>query len=116
MSLFSLKADSHPGGGVGATPEGSSSGSVGGLGSGIDQLDEVGPEGTSMVPMQNPRRDQVSHSPADPREMRIMGEGSSRADRGAPGSSSTPPRVSGGGSVKNKAARILVDASGAILS
>jgi hypothetical protein len=47
---------------------------------GIDLLDEIGPKGTSVVPTQDPRRDQVSHSHADPQELRRLGDGSSRAD------------------------------------
>jgi hypothetical protein len=49
-----------------------------------------------------------------------MGEGSSRASRGALvgeilGPSSTPPKGCGAGSMKNKAVRILADALGVIL-
>jgi hypothetical protein len=56
----------------------------------------------------------------EPQRSRRIGEGSLCVDRralidGASGSSSTPPRRCGGGSVKNKAARNLADASRAIL-
>jgi hypothetical protein len=53
LSFFSLKAGSHPDKGVRATSGGSSSVSVGELWPGIDQLDEVGPEGTSAVSVQD---------------------------------------------------------------
>jgi hypothetical protein len=57
LSLFSSKASSHTNEGTGAMPRGSSSISIGELWPGIDQLDEVGPEGTSTVPAQDLRRD-----------------------------------------------------------
>jgi hypothetical protein len=52
LSLFSLKASSHPKDNAGATRGESSSVSVGELWSGIDLLDEAGLEGISVVPMQ----------------------------------------------------------------
>jgi hypothetical protein len=54
-------------------------------------------------------------SRADPQGSRRMNKGSSRVNKGAPGSLFAPPRGCGGGSAKNKAARILAGASGAIL-
>jgi hypothetical protein len=47
-------------------PSGSSSVSIGDLWPAIDQLDEVGPQSTSVVPTQDPRRDLASHSCVDP--------------------------------------------------
>jgi hypothetical protein len=83
-------------------------------------LDEANLEGTSAVLTQDSLGDQASHSCTDPQRSRRIGEGSLCVNRrapidGAPGSSSTPPRRCGGGSVKNKAARNLADAFGAIL-
>jgi hypothetical protein len=49
LSLFSLKAGSHPDEGVGVMPGGLLSVSIGELWPGIDQLDEAGPKGTSVV-------------------------------------------------------------------
>jgi hypothetical protein len=88
--------------------------SVGGLWPRIDKLDEVGPEGTSAVPMQDRQRDLPSRSRVDPRGLRGLGENSPRVDQGISGLSSPPLRGCGGGSTKNKATRILADASGAI--
>jgi hypothetical protein len=68
LLLFSSKTGSHPNEGAGVAPKGSSSVSIGELWPGIDRLDEVGPESTSVVPMQDPWRDQASHSRTDPRE------------------------------------------------
>jgi hypothetical protein len=45
----------------------SSSVSIGELWLGIDQLFEVGPEGTSVVSVQDPRRDRSLHPLVDPR-------------------------------------------------
>jgi hypothetical protein len=47
--LFLSKAGSPPSRGVRGAPGGSSSASIGELWPGIDQLDEVGPVGTSTV-------------------------------------------------------------------
>jgi hypothetical protein len=77
---LSLNTGSHPDEGIEAVPGGSSSLSIGELWPGIDQLDEVGPEGTSMIPVQDPLRDQVSHCCVHPRGSRRMGGGSSRVD------------------------------------
>jgi hypothetical protein len=50
FSLFSSKAGSQHDEGMSATPRRSSSMSIGDLWLEIDQLDEVGPVGTSTVP------------------------------------------------------------------
>jgi hypothetical protein len=111
---FFSKAGSHLDEGAGAAPGGSSSVSVGELWLGIDQLDEVGPEGTSAVLVQDQRRNPPLHSRAGPQGLRELDEVSSRANQGISGSSSTLPCGCGGDSEKNKVARILVDASRAI--
>jgi hypothetical protein len=80
LSLFSLKAGSHPDKGVRATPGGSSSVSVGELWPEIDQLDEVVPEGTSAVSVQDQRRDPSSRSYAGPQGSGGLNEVSSRTD------------------------------------
>jgi hypothetical protein len=54
LSLFSLKAGSHPEENVGAAPSESSSVSFGELWTGIDVLDDASLKGTSVVPAQEP--------------------------------------------------------------
>jgi hypothetical protein len=51
LSLFSLKAGSHPDENAGVTLGESSNVSVGELWLGIDLLDEAGLEGTSTIPV-----------------------------------------------------------------
>jgi hypothetical protein len=113
---LSSKAGSHEEENDVATPRGSSSESVGELWPGIDLLGEAGLEGTSVVPAPDLLGDQTLHPHVDPRGLRQQGEGGLCVNQkilvdGALGSSSTPPRGCGGGSAKNKAARILADAS-----
>jgi hypothetical protein len=92
LSLFSSMAGSHPNEGVGAVLGGSLSVSVGELWLGIDQLDEVSPEGTSTVSVQYRWRDPALHFRAIPQGSRELRDGSLRADRGIPGLSSAPLR------------------------
>jgi hypothetical protein len=56
LSLFSSKAGSRHDDGAGAVPRGSPSISIGELWPGIDQLDDIGPEGTSVIVAPSPRR------------------------------------------------------------
>jgi hypothetical protein len=63
-----LKAGSHPEEIIFAAPGKSTSVSVGELWPGIDVLDEGGLEGTSAVPAQEPRGDQILRSRADPKD------------------------------------------------
>jgi hypothetical protein len=62
LSLFSLKAGSHPGENVGAVVDRSSSVSIGELWPEIDQLDEVSPGDTYMTTAQHHGGDQALHS------------------------------------------------------
>jgi hypothetical protein len=75
LSLFSLRAGSHHDEGVEATPEVSSSISMGELWRGFDRLDETGPEVTFALALWSLLRDPPLHS-----SMRL---GSSRAGKGA---------------------------------
>jgi hypothetical protein len=114
LSLFSSKAGSPP-----EENTGSSSVSVRVLWPEIDLLDEAVRRGTSMVLAWGLLGDQTSRSRMSPQGSRKQDEGSSRIYQkapidGAPGSPSAPLRDYGGGSVKNKAARILANASGVI--
>jgi hypothetical protein len=111
LSLFSSKAGSHHDEGAGAVHEESPSVSIGELWPGIDQLDETGPEGTSVIVTPNPWRSLGSGR---------IGEGTSRASEGAlvvgvSGlSAAAPPRGCGRDSTRDRAKRILADAPGAI--
>jgi hypothetical protein len=78
---------------------------------GIDQSDEAGPEGHSVITARSPRRGS---------RIERIGEGISRTGRGmlvgeALGPSSSPPIGFGGSFVRDRAAQVLEDAPGAIL-
>jgi hypothetical protein len=107
LSFFSLKAASHHNENAGAVPRGSWSLSIGELWPNINQLDETGREGTSMVAAQGPPIGPVLRSHMDFRGLERAGDGTSCVARRASvdealGPSSAPPRGCGGSSTKKK--------------
>jgi hypothetical protein len=99
LSLFLSKTGSHHDEGVGATPGESPSVSIGELWPGIDRLDDVGPEGTSMTTASNLQRSLGSGRIAEVPSCAYEGM------VGASGPlSSAVPRGCGGGSARDRAA------------
>jgi hypothetical protein len=124
LSIFSSKDVSHHDEGTGAAHEESSSVSIGDLWPKIDNLDEAGHEGTFAAAPQSHREDPASHPrPSFSGSRKRVREGADKAlteqAENAPldevsGPSSAPPRGYGGGSVRSKAAWILLDTPRAI--
>jgi hypothetical protein len=111
LLLFSSNDGSRHEEGAGAVPGGSQSASIGELWPNIDQSDETGPEGTSVIAAPNPRRSSGSGR---------IDEGTTCASEGtlvvgvSGPSLSVPPRGCGRGSTRDSATRILADAPEAI--
>jgi hypothetical protein len=86
----------------------------------IDQLDKADHEGTSAFVARSPRRGPLFNPRANFQGTERTGEDTSCAigkasEDAALSPSSIAPKGHGGGSMKNKATQILVDAPGAIL-
>jgi hypothetical protein len=113
LSLFSSKAGSHAGEGVGAMPDGSSSVSIDELWPRIDQLDEVGPGSASEALVENQGEEQAQLSRASSGEIKVV-YGGSHEGQDVPGSSTGLCHGCDRDSTKNKVTQILADAAGAV--
>jgi hypothetical protein len=110
LSLFSLRVGSRHDEGAGAVPAGSPSISIEELWSGIDQLDDARPVGTSTAAASSPRSGSGSGR---------VGEGTSHAREGVVGAlgllTSALPRGYGRGSARDMTMWILADATSVVL-
>jgi hypothetical protein len=115
LSTFSSRADSQRNEGTRATPEGSSSASIGELWPDIDKLDEINGGGGSVESiLRNIPRDRSSLPSVvrTNKNVRLVAKRAVVDD--APGPSTAPQRGSGRGSAKNRDTQILSAALRAI--